>query len=171
LTQVTNATAVNQVVTGSFPEVASSTAQATGLAFITYNGDTPGAQLPYYVPGACTPGIGGAGPTCAPGTVSYVTLMNGSSPSTTETAPIAGSFSPDNSTFYVSTAGDNQVHYIAIPTTPTGVLKDTKQISPGLPACTPVSAGGVDAGCTLTTAPNSNIVPATAIAVKPRNIT
>jgi len=31
------------------------------------------------------PGAGGAAPTCAAGTVSYVTLMNGSSPSTTET--------------------------------------------------------------------------------------
>lgn len=173
LTQVMNATAVNQVVPGSFPELASSTAQATGLAFITYIGNTPGALLPYYTPGACTPGTGGAAPTCAPGTVNYVTLMNGTVPSTTVTAPLAGTFSPDNNIFFVSTAGDDQIHFIALPNTATGTPKDTQQISPNLPACTPVppAGNGTDPGCTLTTAPTPSIVPATVIIVKPRSIT
>jgi hypothetical protein len=173
LTKVNSAIAVNQVVTGSFPELASSTAQATGLAFITNKGNTPGALLPYFTPGACTPGTGGAGPTCAPGTVNYVTLMNGTAPSTAVTAPLAGAFSPDNNLFFVSTAGDNQIHYITLPTTATGTPKDTQQTSPNLPACTPVSpaGNGTDPGCTLTTAPTPSIVPATVITVKPRNLT
>ena len=48
--------------------------------------------------------------------------------------------------FFVSTAGDNMIH--KIPTCPT--LTDIQQISPNLPACTPVSAGGNDLGCTFT---------------------
>jgi hypothetical protein len=95
--------------------------------------------------------------------------MDGSSPSTTVTAPITGVFSPDNSTFFVSTAGDNQVHFISIPSTATGTFSDTKQISPNLPVCTPVSSGGTDAGCTYTG--SGTIVPATAIVVKPRSTT
>jgi len=49
---------------------------------------------------------------------------------------------------------------------------DTQQVSPNLPACTPVSAGGVDAGCLYPTAPTpTTYVPATAIEVKPRSVT
>ena len=62
------------------------------------------------------------------------------------------------------TAGDNKIHYISVPT-----LTDTLQISPNLPACTPVTAGGIDLGCTYTG--SGAIVPATAIAVKPRPTT
>jgi len=90
-----------------------------------------------------------------------VTLMNGSSASTTATAPLVGAFSPDDSLFFVSTAGDNMIHYIDVPT-----LKDTQQISPNLPGCT---AGGTDSGCTRST--TTTYVPATAIAVKPRTTT
>ncbi len=49
-----NATAVNQVVTSP----------ASNLAFVTYDGATPGALLPYYVPAAGS----------AAGTVNYLTL-------------------------------------------------------------------------------------------------
>jgi sugar lactone lactonase YvrE len=135
-----NATAVDQVVTSP----------ASNLAFVTYTGTTPGALLPYYVPVS-----GGAA-----GTVNYVTLMNGSSASTTVTAPLTGAFSPDDKLFFVSTAGDNMIHYIDVPT-----LKDTQQISPNLPGCTP----GTDSGCTLPS--TTTQVPATAIAVKPRTTT
>jgi hypothetical protein len=136
-----SATAVNQVVTSP----------ASNLAFVTYTGATPGAVLPYYQPVA-----GGKA-----GTVNSVTLMNGSTPSTTVTAPVAGAFSPDNTTFFVSTTGDNQIHYIDVPT-----LTDKQQISPNLPACNPAT----DSGCTLA-APSANPVAATAIAVKPRATT
>jgi WD40 repeat protein len=139
LSKVT-ASAVNQVITSP----------ATTLAWVTETGTTPGALLPYYKP-----------VTSGAGAVDYITLMNGSAASTTVTAPLAGAFSPDDKLFFVSTAGDNLVHYIDVPT-----LKDTQQISPNLPGCTP---GGTDAGCTLPSA--TTYVPATAIAVKPRSTT
>jgi trimeric autotransporter adhesin len=132
---------------------------ASNLAFITYTGSTPGALLPYYVPGA--------GGTL--GTVGYLTL--GGSAASSITAPVAGIFSPDNTLFFVSTAGDNQIHYISVPLVSTNPAKaDTQQIAPGLPACTPLSAGGTDPGCTLTT-PTTNPVPATVITVNPRSTT
>jgi len=142
-----SATAVNQVVP----------APNSALAFITYDGSTAGAPLPYYIPGT-----GGA-----PGTVGYVTL-NGS---TAVTAPLTGAFTPDDSLFFVSTAGDNLIHYISIPTSVTSATPptDTQQIAPNLPACIPVSAGGVDPGCTYTG--TGSVVPTTAIAVKPRSTT
>jgi hypothetical protein len=136
-----NATAVNQVVASP----------ASNLAFITYTGSTPGALLPYYVPGS-----GGAA-----GTVNYVTLKGNSA----ITAPVAGAFSPDDTLFFVSTAGDNLIHYINVQS-----LTDTQQIAPNLPACMPVADGGNDAGCTLA-APTTNPVPATVITVKPRSTT
>ncbi|HEY1903919.1 MAG TPA: hypothetical protein VGG56_15910 [Terracidiphilus sp.] len=144
-----SATTINQVVAS--PQ--------SKLAFITYNGTTAGAALPYYIPG-----IGGAA-----GTVGYVTL--GGSAASTITAPLVGAFSPDDTYFFVSTAGDNLIHYITIPATVTTATPptDTQQIAPNLPACTP----GSDPNCTLTdtTAPASGIVPATVIAVKPRTTT
>ncbi len=51
----------------------------------------------------------------------YVTLTGASS----ITAPIAGAFSPDNTLFFVSTSGDNKVHYID-----TNTLKEMQQITP-----------------------------------------
>jgi hypothetical protein len=146
LSQV-NATAVDQVVV----------APASDLAFVTYTGSTPGASLPYYIPGS-----GGA-----PGTVSYVNL-NGAS---VITAPLAGAFSPDGTYFFVSTAGDNMIHYISIPTKITSATPptDSQQIAPNLPACTP----GADPDCVLTNAivPSSGIVPASVVVVKPRSTT
>jgi hypothetical protein len=153
---VNNVAAVNQVVTGSLPVLATSTAQPPSLAFVTYTGSTPGAVLPYYLPAA----NGAAG---TPGTV---TLMNGSTASTTVTAPVAGAFSPDNSLFFVSTTGDNEIHFISLPSTPTGAPTDTKQISPNLPACS-----SSDQGCTNTAVPANDPVPATVITVKPRATT
>ncbi len=127
------------------------------LAFLTYNGTTAGAALPYYLPGA--PG--------SAGTLSYVTL-NGAS---AITAPLVGAFSPDDNTFFVSTAGDDKIHLIGIPkgVSTTNPPTDTQQLSPNLPACTSVSAGGTDAGCNYTG--TSSTVPATAIAVIPRSTT
>jgi hypothetical protein len=138
-----SATAVNQVIP----------APNSALAFITYSGDTPGAALPYYMPGS--------------GTVSYVTLNNSSA----VTAPLAGAFSPDNTLFFLGTGGDNLVHYIGIPITVSAATPptDTQQVAPALPACTPVSAGGNDAGCIYTG--TGTVVPVTAIAVKPRSTT
>lgn len=152
---VTGATAIDQVVTGSFPQVASAQAAPTSLAFVTYSGSAPGAPLPYYVPA----------PGGAAGTLNYVTLTGGAA----VTAPLFGAFSPDNTEFFVSTAGDNQVHYISIPTSPTGAPKDVQQVSPNLPACTPVSAGGNDLGCAYTG--SGTVVPVTSIWVKPRSTT
>ena len=133
-----NATALNAIVTSP----------ATNLAFITYNGATPGAKLPYYVPGA-------KGTT---GALNYVTLTGGDA----VLAPLAGAFSLDNQYFFVSTAGDGQVHFVK-----TTTLQDTQQINPGLPAC----AAGSDPSCVFnsTPAPASGTVPATVILVKPRN--
>ena len=164
LAGVTNATAVNQVVTGTAPATASATSAAP-IAFVTYN--TPGtsttaAQLPYYLPQAT-----GLGP------VGYVTFADSTSV-TPPTAPLAGTFSPDHSIFFVSTAGDDELHFIGIPVnlSTTSPPTDTKQLTPALPACTPVSAGGNDAGCLYPTAPGpSTVVPATVITVKPRSVT
>jgi len=141
-----NASAVNQVVTSPAAVKQGGSVPSYGLAFITYTGTSNEATLPYYIPAAS-----GAGK------LGYVTLTGASA----ITAPVAGAFSPDNTLFFVSTSGDNQVHYID-----TTSLTDKQQISPNLPACTP----GSDPGCTLA-APSSNPVPATVIVVKPRSTT
>ncbi|WP_109487486.1 hypothetical protein [Occallatibacter savannae] len=135
-----NATALNAIVTSP----------AQNLAFLTYNGTTPGGTLPYYVPGA-------KGTT---GTLNYITLTGGNA----VLAPVAGTFSLDNQYFFVSTAGDDLIHFVK-----TSTLTDTQQINPGLPACKP----GSDPSCVFnsptTTPPASGTVPATVILVKPRN--
>jgi hypothetical protein len=142
------ATAVNQIATSPAAVTQGTGAAATNLSFITYNGTTPGATLPYY-----TQTSGSA----APGTVGYIALTGASA----ITAPVAGAFSSDATLFFVSTAGDNLIHYIN-----TSTLTDTQQINLNLPACTP----GSDPDCTITT-PTTSSVPATAIAVKPRSTT
>jgi hypothetical protein len=148
-----SASEVNQIVPGATP-VSTSGVAGTGLAFILYSGTATGASLPYYVPAS-----GGAA-----GTVNYVPLAGASN----ITGPIAGAFSPDNTVFFVSTAGDNKIHYIKIPTalSPTSTPSDSQQVSPNLPGCDP----GTDAGCAFTGTPGS-IVPATVITVKPRSTT
>ena len=91
------------------------------------------------------------------------------------TAPLTGAFTPDNTLFFVSTAGDNMIHYISIPLVTTNPASaDTQQISPNLPACTPLPplGMGTDIGCVYSgPSPATAIVPATAIAVKPRSTT
>ncbi len=155
-----NAAAVNQVVTGSVPQNTASQTVASNLAFVTYTPSSPSntnALLPYYIPAA----------NGAPGAFNYVAFAGGSAVS----APLVGAFSPDNTIFFVSTAGDNKIHYISIPTAVNATTPptDTQQISPNLPACTPVANGGVDAGCVYSG--TGTVVPATAIAVKPRSVT
>ena len=105
---------------------------------------TATAQLPYYLP-----------QSSGPGTPGYVTFQYPSGVTATATAPLAGAFSPDNSIFFVSTQGDNEIHFISIPTnvSTSAPPTDTQQVSPNLPACTPVSAGGNDAGCLYPTRP------------------
>ena len=149
---VSNVTGVNQVLTGSTP-VPISGGTGTSLAFVTYSGSGANATLAYYLPAT-----GGA-----VGTVGTVALTGASS----ITAPLVGAFSPDNSYFFVSTAGDNEIHVIQIPTTIGGgkAPTDTQQLSPNLPAC----SQSTDAGCTYTG--SSSIVPTTAIVVKPRPVT
>jgi hypothetical protein len=144
-----NATSVNQIVTSPAAVTQGSSVAPYSLSFITYDGTTTGATLPYYKQAATN--------TSALGTVGYVTLAGSSA----ITAPIAGAFSPDDSQFFVSTAGDNKVHYIN-----TTTFTDTQQITPNLPPCTP----GADLDCQITT-PITGSVPATAIAVKPRSTT
>lgn len=151
-TMSANATALNQIVTSPAAVSSGTSASAYSLNFVTYNGTTTGATLPYYKQTV--------GSSTSLGTVGYVTLSGASS----ITAPIAGAFSPDNSIFFVSTSGDNKVHYIN-----TTTLQDTQQISPNLPACTPVSQGGSDPGCTYTG--TGTVVPATVIETKPRATT
>jgi hypothetical protein len=143
-----SATGVNQIVTSPAAVTQGTAASGSNLTFITYNGTTAGATLPYY-----TQAFGSA----ATGTVGYVTLTGASS----ITAPVSGAFSSDGTLFFVSTSGDNLIHYVN-----TQTLTDTQQINPNLPACTP----GSDPDCTLTT-PQTSPVPATAIAVKPRSTT
>jgi hypothetical protein len=156
-----NAAAVNQVAVGSIPQAASSQTMPPSLAFITYTppttNPTTGVSLPYYVPGTST--------------VGYVPFKGTGAANIT--APLAGAFTPDNNLFFVSTAGDNMIHYISIPLVSTNPANaDTQQISPNLPSCTPISAGGTDFGCAYSGPnPSTAIVPATAIAVKPRSTT
>jgi trimeric autotransporter adhesin len=177
LTGVTSAAAVNQVVTGQAPTTASVNTAAP-IAFVTYSTSptsTSAAPLPYYLPQAS-----GAGP------VNYVTLNDSNvqnpptpapSPYPAPTAPLFGVFSPDDTTFFVSTAGDNAIHFITIPTTLTATpaLTDSQQYLPDLPACTPVANGGSDAGCdypaTLPVPTSTTYVPVTVITVKPRSVT
>jgi hypothetical protein len=167
LTGVTNATAVNQVVTGTAPTTASVTT-ATPIAFVTYStpsNSTATAQLPFYLPQPNGSPVVPAG---------YVTFQYPSGVTATATAPLAGAFSPDNSLFFVSTQGDNEIHFISIPTNVSSSAPptDTQQVSPDLPACTPVADGGDDPGCLYPTAPGANtFVPATVVAVKPRSVT
>ena len=146
-----NATSVNQIVTSPAAVTGGTSASGNSLSFVTYNGTTAGATLPYY--------IQVAGPSSSFGHIGYITFAGSTASSIT--APVAGTFSPDNTLFFVSTSGDNLIHYIN-----TTTLTDTQQINLNLPACAPNS----DPDC-LNTTPNSGSVPATAIAVKPRATT
>ncbi len=104
LTLPVTAASINQVIAS--PD--------STIAFVTYNAPagTVSPLLPAY---SISPTFGAAG------ALTNVTLSG------TATAPLAGTFSPDNSTFFVGTAGDNLVHFVDVPT-----LTDTKTINPGL---------------------------------------
>jgi trimeric autotransporter adhesin len=126
------AAAINQVVPSP----------ASNLAFITYTPVagtiTATATLPYYQPTT----------TGSLGTIGQVTFVEPAGTALPATAPLAGVFSLDDTMFFVSTSGDNLVHYINVQS-----LQDTQQVNPGL----------VDQ--------NGNPLPVTVIAVKPRSTT
>jgi hypothetical protein len=84
----------------------------SALAFVTYTGS--GGVLPVYAPASS-----------GPGTTTYVKLSG------TATAPIIGTESADNTSFYVGTSGDNLVHIINRST-----LTDTGTLTPNLPSAT-----------------------------------
>jgi len=110
-------------ITGVFP------ASDSSIAFLTYTGS--GGVLPAYAPVAS-----------GPGTTTYIKLSG------TAIAPVAGTISADNSTFYAGTSGDNLVHIINRST-----LTDSSTIAPKL------------------TDQNGNSVPANLIAQKVRKTT
>jgi hypothetical protein len=85
-------------------------ASNSALAFVTYIGTS--GVLPLYVPGQ-------------PNGTTSVMLSGGAT-----TAPVAGVFSTDNSTFYAGTSGDNLVHLITVTGT---TATDTGVITPALP--------------------------------------
>jgi hypothetical protein len=123
------ATAINQVVVSP----------ASNLAFFTYTpNSTSTNKLWYYQP--TTNG--------AAGSLGSLTFNEPSATTPAATAPLTGVFSLDDTLFFVSTSGDNLVHYINVNT-----LQDTQQINPGL----------VDG--------NGNPVPASFLAAKPRPTT
>jgi hypothetical protein len=105
----------------------------SSVAFMLYKAAAATGLLPAYQPSA-SPG--------AAGTLSTVQLSG------TAQAPIAGIFSPDDTIFFVSTSGDNLIHYVD-----PVALKDTLTINPGL------------------TDANGQAVPAQMLAVKPRPTT
>jgi hypothetical protein len=107
-----NATAITGVVPASNSEI----------AFVTYSGS--GGVLPAYYPAAT-----GAG------TLTNVTLQPGA------TAPLAGVFSTDNFTFYVGTAGDNQVHQITLTYPLGGGVPAAADTLPPLAPALPASSG------------------------------
>jgi hypothetical protein len=116
---------------------------STSLAFLTYSANpatssTTAVGLPYYEPTS----------TGARGAVNQVPLAEPAGTAVKATAPLAGAFSLDNTLFFVSTSGDNLVHYISIP-----ALTDSQQINPGLQDL------------------NGNPLPATIIVTKPRPTT
>ncbi|MEO6829771.1 MAG: hypothetical protein ABI164_08155, partial [Acidobacteriaceae bacterium] len=73
-----------------------------------------------------------------------------------------GTFSPDTSYFYVSTSGDDLVHYIH--TANINALSDTQQVNPGLTCGTTTTApANPFLACTL-----GQPVPALFLASRPR---
>jgi hypothetical protein len=89
-------------ITGVWPTPDSS------IAFVTYSGT--GGVVPAYKPASS-----------GPGQLQYVKLSGSA------TAPLSGTVSSDNSTFYTGTAGDNLVHIVNRST-----LTDTSTLTPNL---------------------------------------
>lgn len=102
----------------------------SNVAFVTYNSPSASGLLPAYQP-STTAG--------QPGTLTDIQLSG------TAKSPVAGIFAPNETLFFVSTSGDDLVHFVD-PST----LQDTKTINPGL----------LDA--------NGNPVPVQMMAVRPR---
>lgn len=110
----------NSYATGATGTAVTSIVPASNstVAFVTYSlGATASPVLPAYFPST--------------GTVSNIALAT-TSGSAAPTAPVAGVFSADDATFFVSTAGDNQVHLITKGTST--AYSDTRQLAPKLPA-------------------------------------
>jgi len=141
-----NATNLNQILV----------APDSSKAFLTYTGTTAGAKLPYYIPST--------------GKLNYLSLTEANSSAPVITAPLAGVFSPDNTILFLSTSGDNLVHYINV--TGTTPVDGASPVNLKLPSCLPVAQGGVDVGCKYQGAnAGTAYVPATVITVKPRATT
>lgn len=113
-----NTTALTGITPTEINEVVSSP-DAT-MSFVTYSAASASGLLPAYKPSTS---FG------TPGTLTNVQLSTGAQ------APVSGAFSPDDSTFFVGTSGDNLLHLIDVPS-----LTDTKTIDPKLvnPSGTPV---------------------------------
>ena len=109
------------------------TSPNSAQTFVTSGAAAASGLLPLYVPSTS------AG---APGTLTNVQLGPGAAD------PVAGVFSPDGSTFFVSTTGDNLVHVLN-----TGTFADSHQINPQLQD------------------PSGNAVPAQFLATRPRPTT
>ncbi len=128
------------------------------LAFVTFlptnptgsNSTLPAYQIPCTAQQTCPAGQATAGKVVN-------VLLTGQAG-----APIGGVFSPDTNTFYVSTNGDDLVHFIN--TTNINALTDTQQINPGLTCGTTTTApANPFLACTL-----GNPVPALFLASRPR---
>lgn len=110
----------------------------SGLAFVTFlptNSSGGNNTLPAYrIP--CTPDqINGVdGQTCPAGQATAGSVVNVALTGQAG-SPIAGTFSPDTKTFYVSTNKDDRVHFID-----TATLTDTQQINAGLTCGTTTTA-------------------------------
>jgi hypothetical protein len=135
LTTTVNQLALSNITPGQIDQVLAS--PASTQVFLTYTASATGPAatglLPLYVP-STTAG--------APGTLTYVQLSSGAQ------APVAGIFSPDDQTLFVSTTGDNLIHQLS-----TSTLTDGQTLNPVLH----------DA--------NDNLVPAQFLVVKPRPTT
>lgn len=129
------------------------------LAFVAFRGTSAAGgnnTLPTYQIPCTSAQISGG--TCPAGQATTGKVVN--IPLTGQAgAPIAGVFSPDTNTFYASTSGDDQVHFIN-----TTTLTDTQQINPGLTCGTTATApANPYLACT-----QGNPVPALFLATKPR---
>ena len=118
LTGVT-ATAINNILPSN----------DSSLAFITYNGSS--GILPVYFPATSGPGKL---------TLFQLSPANGA---TAASAPVAGTFSTDNLTFYVGTSGDNQVHEISVAYGSTTPVSEPlgNVINPALPCFVTICSG------------------------------
>lgn len=143
-----NTTALSNISPSEITEVVSS--PASTIAFVTYNSTSASGLLPSYTPSTTF----GANGTL--GSVQLATTPNYAGPQ----APISGAFSPDDSTFFVGTTGDNLLHLIDVPS-----LTDTQTIDPKLPSCVVSQSGGTSV-CTSNT-----YVPVQFIVVQPRTTT